>query len=252
MIKRVVILPDVHLDTTVPKAYRAVKNFLVEDKPDMIIILGDFMDVSALSAWDMDKRKLMEGRRYNKEVEIANQELDFLQENCNEIVYLFGNHETRVERYIEKFPEMEGILEVDKVLNLEKRGIKWIDYNKLYRLGKLYLTHGMYTNKYHANKHLTSIGGNVVYGHTHKCQSEMMSMHLQQPIMAWGLGCLCSKSPDYLRGKPSNWINGFAYVYFHPKNGEFNLYPINIIGNKFIWKGKIHGLIDRKNKKKAK
>lgn len=242
MIKKMVILPDVHINTTVPKPYQVVKNFIKLYKPDEIVLLGDYMDVQSLSAWDMDKRKLMEGRRYKKEVEVTNKELDFLQKHSKNITYIEGNHENRVERYIEKNPEMEGLLEIKDCLNLDERGIKYVEMNKLYKVGHCYLTHGLYTNKYHASKHLTSLGCNIIYGHTHRPDISSMIMKMQKPIMAWGLGCLCDKEPDYLRGRPSNWVDQFAIMEFETKTGEFTVLPINIVNNKFIYNKKKYGL----------
>jgi predicted phosphodiesterase len=237
MIKKVVILPDVHLDTNVPKEYRVVKNFIKDLKPDQVLLLGDFMDVSALSAWDMDKKRKMEGRRFQKEVDVANKELDFLQANSKEVIFIAGNHEYRIDRYIDKHPELEGMMEVPIVLNLEKRKIKYIPYNKIFKLGKCNFVHGLFTNQYHASKHLEAIGDNIVYGHTHRPMTWFKSSKLQKPIMAYGLGCLCNKEPEYMQDKWANWLTQFSVMYYDTKTGKFNLYPINIIDNKFIWDG---------------
>lgn len=238
MIKKIVVLPDIHLSEELSRAYQLVKRFIKKEKPDTIILLGDFMDVSALSAWDSDKRRLMEGKRWLRELNIANKELDFLQTHSKEIVYLEGNHEDRVTRYLDRHPIMEGLIEIQPGLRLKERNIKWVGNMVLHKVGKLYMTHGWYTTTYHAKKHLTVIGGNVCYGHTHRAMSDMLNMQLHKPTMAWGLGCLCGKEPEWMRGRPANWINGFAVVYLNDKTGEFNLYPINIISNKFIWNGK--------------
>ena len=238
MIKRIIILPDIHMRTTVPKPYQLVKRFIKEQKSDEIVLLGDFMDCSALSHWNKDKKRPMEGLRYKKEVALANKELDFLEKHTKKITYLEGNHENWVEQYLDKTPEMEGLIELPKVLKLKERKIKWIKMNDLYKIGKLYATHGMYTNKYHANKHLSTLGANVVYGHIHRPQSDMMNMKMQKPHQATALGCLCSHDPEYMKNRPANWMNGFGIVYLNETTGSFNLYSINIINDRFIWNGK--------------
>lgn len=242
MIKSAIILPDVHLTEELPKDYLPVREFIKEFKPNKVILLGDFMDVSSLSAWDMDKKRLMEGRRFKKEVDTANNELDFLQKYTKDkeegVVYLFGNHESRTEKYLDKNPEMEGMMELPEQLRLKERGIPWLVYNKLYKLGQMYFTHGMYTNKYSAAKHLQTLGCNITYGHQHGTQTYMQNMAMQEPYMAYALGTLGDKAPDYLQGRPANWISQFAVFYWDTNNGQFNLYPINIIKNKFLWNGK--------------
>jgi len=68
----------------------------------------------------------------------------------------------------------------------------------------------------------------------------MINMRMQEPIMSWGLGCLCGHAPDYGKGRPMNWINQFAVFELDSKTGNFNLTPINIIDNKFIYNGRLY------------
>lgn len=238
MIEKIVVIPDAHVSTSTSKEYKVVKKFIKEFKPNKIILLGDFMDVSALSHWDMDKKRLIEGKRYKKEIEAVNRELDYLQEYSDEIVYIEGNHEDRVERYLDTNPEVEGLLEVQDLLKLKERNIKWISINKTYRVGHMYFTHGMYANANTAKRTLMAFGCNICVGHTHRPQVETLNMVMQRPTMSYVLGCLCDKSPDYLNDKPSSWINQFAVMYNDTRTGKFNLYPINIIDSQFIWEGK--------------
>lgn len=199
------------------------------------------MDIASLSAWDYDKKRIMEGRRYLKEVKAANKELDFLEEHCKKITYLEGNHEDRVNRYLDKNPEMEGLIEIQDVLKIKERNIKWVKMNDLYKLGDMYFTHGMYTNKYCAQKHLDTLGCNITFGHGHKTQTAFQNHAMAKPIMAYALGTLGDKAPDYMRNRPANWINQFAIYYYDTNTGRFNLYPINIIKGKFLWGGKQYG-----------
>ena len=235
--KKIIVLPDVHLDTTIPKAYQIVKKFIAKEKPDEIVLLGDFMDLSSLSAWDMDKKRLMEGRRFQKEVDVANKELDYLQKYCKKITYLMGNHEDRLDRYLDKNPEMEGVIELDKVLSLTERNIQSIPYNKLYKVGHLYFTHGLYHNTHYTKKTLESLGCNVIVGHLHRPQTSFTTAKMTEAKMCWGLGCLQGKEPAYLKGRPSNWNNGFGIAYVKD-NGKFSFYPINMSNDgSFLWNG---------------
>ncbi len=238
MIKKVLILPDAHITTKLPKPYRVVKPFIKHFKPDEIILLGDFMDVSALSAWDLDKKRLMEGRRYMKEIEVANEEIAYLLKYSKKITYLEGNHEDRVNRYLDKHPEMEGLLEIPTVLGLKDRGIEWIGYNKLYQLGHLYFTHGCYHNKYYTQKTLDSFGCNIVVGHLHKPQMSYATSKMEKSKACWGLGCLSGMEPEYMKGRPAQWGNGFAVAYVNDRTGQFNIYPVEITDNKFMWAGR--------------
>ena len=234
-----IVLPDVHLDEGVNKIYKVVKSFIATVEPDIIIIAGDFMDCPSFSHWDMDKRQLMEGKRFAKECAVANRELDFLQRYSKKVVYIEGNHENWVVQYIQRNPEMEGLIELPLRLRLEERNIEWVPMNELYRIGNLYFTHGMYTNKYHAIQHLVRLGCNICYGHVHNAQTAQINMKMQEPYMAYGLGCLCDSAPHYMKGKPCNWINQFAQFYINNRNDNFALYPINIIGDEILWGGRV-------------
>lgn len=240
MLYKTVVLPDIHLDDSgYSKSYQLVKDFLTEYKPNQIVLLGDFMDCTSVSHWLENKHLTLENKRFLKEVAFANKELDYLQKWCKNIVYLEGNHEYWVNMYIEKNPQLQGILELPTVLDLEKRNIKWVELNKLYKLGKVYFTHGYLATKYHATKMLHSYGCSIIYGHTHNTQSAQLNMKMQEPIMAWGLGCLCSHSPEYRKNMPSNWIDQFG-ILESDDTGRFNFYPVNITDGQFIYGGKLY------------
>ena len=235
--KKVVILPDIHTKLAISKEYKVVKKYIAANNPDEIVILGDFMEVEAFSAWDSKKRMLMEGRRYAKEVAFANKELDFLQKHCKKITFIEGNHENRVERYIEENPELDGIINIPIVLKLKERGIEWFTEGEFYKISKMYFTHGISTTQAHAKATMMKIGANICYGHTHRYDTYMMNMELQTPHTAYGLGCLCNKKPYWARNKMMGWINQFAVMEY--KGDIFNLYPITIIKGKFIINGRL-------------
>lgn len=241
-ISTVVVLPDVHLEQdTHSDVYSLVKQYIQHTRPDEVIILGDFMDCASVSFHDLGKLKLQENRRYAKECEYANNELDFLQRYSKYQTYIEGNHEERVVRWIQQDPaKLDGIADVPVKLCLKQRHIKWRPLNTLYPRGKCYFTHGVYINQYHAAKHLQRFGCSIVYGHTHTAQTHQMNMKMQDPIMAYGLGCLCDHAPDYMKGKPCNWINQYGELIYDTKTGKFNFTPINITGGQFIHRGKVY------------
>lgn len=240
-----VFLPDAHIqDNGTSNAYKVCKQFIKDMQPNKIIIPGDWMDVASFSAWDRDKRQLMEGRRWKKECCVANIELDFLQENSEEVVFLGGNHEDRVRRYVEIHPEVEGLVEVELMLKLKERGIKWIPYTsqEVYMLGKLLATHGWITTENYTKKTLEKIGCNCVVCHTHRPQTYFATSKMTEAKFCWGLGTLGDLEPEYLAGKPSTSNHGFG-VCSYKKNGNFSFYPINQSKNGgFMWERKEYSI----------
>ena len=180
MLERIVVLPDVHLTTKIPKPYQLVKKFIKDYKPTEIIILGDFMEVSALSSYDLCKRRKIEGKRFEEEVKVADRELEYLINCSKKVTYLSGNHEFRVERYLDDHPELEGILDLPKRLELHQKGISWHKMNKLIKRGKLFLTHGVYYGKYFAKKTVEEYGCSIVVGHAHRHQVHTIYPKMQK------------------------------------------------------------------------
>jgi predicted phosphodiesterase len=175
--QKVIILPDVHIsDEGYSPVYKAVKKFIRDEKPDITVLLGDFADCSALSHWNLEKRRQIEGRRHDAEIKILRKELDYLQAFSAQVIYLAGNHEDWCEQYLDHHPELEGLIEYPLLLDLKKRKIKWVKLNELYKIGELYLTHGMYINKYHAAKHLERLGCNICYGHCFDKDTEVLTL----------------------------------------------------------------------------
>jgi len=61
-----------------------------------------------------------------------------------EIVFIFGNHEYRLDRFImANCPAFMNFLKLEKMLRLDELGIKWLPYNERYQVGKtnLYIQH---------------------------------------------------------------------------------------------------------------
>lgn len=235
---KALILPDVHIDHKgYDKVYGVVKKFVSDFEPDIIYLLGDFADCASLSGWDLSKKRKMEGRRHAKEIKNVDKELSYLSTHTDKLVWLEGNHEYRVERYLDDHPEVEGLIEYQEQIDLKKYNCEWVPYNKIYKVGKLNMIHGRYANKYHAAKHSGKIDGNLVYCHTHVPQRFCSIKENATPRSVWCLGCLCKKNPSYLKGAEGAWLHGFGILYV-AGNGEFNLYSVDIINNRFYWGGK--------------
>lgn len=112
--------PDVNLDHL-----RALGNYIVAKKPDIIVNIGDFADMESLSSYDKGK-KSFEGRRYKKDIEAAQRAMFLLLKPIKEhneqkrknkekqykprMVLTLGNHEQRIDRAVENSPELEGVI----------------------------------------------------------------------------------------------------------------------------------------------
>ncbi|KKL52757.1 hypothetical protein LCGC14_2282230, partial [marine sediment metagenome] len=138
-----VILSDVHVDRKgTTSEYRVAKNYIKRNKPDKIVLAGDFAENEPLSHWLLSKKVRIKSSTHKDECSAIKKELDFLQKHCGQLIYLEGNHENWTLQYLEEHPELEGIIDYPSMLNLDERGVEWVPQHELYWLGKLAVTHG--------------------------------------------------------------------------------------------------------------
>lgn len=102
-----------------------IGQYIVDQKPEVIICIGDFADMESLSSYDQGK-KSFEGRRYIKDIEAAKQAMDSLLSPLREfnarakknkekqykprMVLTLGNHEQRIIRAVNDDPKLEGLI----------------------------------------------------------------------------------------------------------------------------------------------
>jgi hypothetical protein len=107
-----------------------IGKYICKKRPDVIINAGDFADMEGLSSYDKGKRKA-EGKRVQEDIDAAVKgmtlllqplrELQEQQRAIGETVYeprmvlTLGNHEHRIDRYVNDNPELHGFLSIDSL-----------------------------------------------------------------------------------------------------------------------------------------
>ena len=252
-IQRSVLFPDIHHPYHNKAIWSMVPRFLKDFNPDDVVLIGDAQDMRMLNHHELTKGNVrhFESKRLiadykDFERDVINVINDSTKPDCKR-VYMYGNHEDWVNQAINKCPSMlEGVIEIENNINLSKWEIvPYIDKSgqvSIYKIGKLAVIHGIYTNQYHSSKTASIYGKSVVYGHTHDFQSftQVFAGNSKDYHIAQSIGCMCDMSPAYMKGKPSKWVNGFAVVYSDPKTGNFNVVPIVISNNQFVFNGRIY------------
>lgn len=154
----------------------------------------------------------------------------------------FGNHEEWINSYIEESPSIRlPRFSIENRLDLKSRGYEVFRYNDFMRLGKLRVTHGIYSCSNHAKKHLEVMGASILYGHLHNIEVASKVTPESTSHMAWANGCLCDLNPAYLKNRPQNWNHSFAIVYVWP-NQEFQVDVVRIQkGRCVVWGEEIRG-----------
>jgi hypothetical protein len=228
---RIIYLPDAHLEHDRPfhPSYLIARQVVRDVKPDLLIIGGDMAEMGCFSYWNKLKPRIMENKRYAKDVTIVRQELTWLRTQCNKMVYLEGNHEDWINQHLDANPQLEGLVDYPRDVGVYDLGIEWVKVNNVYEVGDINFIHGWYHNMYHAKKHVEDMGSHVIYGHVHDHQVYIKPIKAKRsPHIAMSMGCLCDLNPHFLRGKPNRWINGFGIIEVDSSSGIFNPYFVGI------------------------
>ena len=241
-IKRGIAIGDQHYPYQSIEGMNIVEQFTKDFKPDYFLYMGDQLDMDSISHYNKNKPKLVENKRLKKDYkgfqkDILNRFEDVLSDEC-ELFWIQGNHENRCERLIEGSPQYEGW--VEPVNNLKLDEYKYIDYNGVFNIGEMYFMHGMFHNKYHAEKNIRIYGKHIFTWHLHSMQIYTMHSPIDcLPKQGVSVPCLCTLNPAWLQNKPNRWVNGFLYFYLFP-DGTFSYYIPIIVGGKCVINGKLY------------
>lgn len=242
-IYRVIVTPDSQFPYEDVAANNAVEQYVADNKFDEWVDLGDFMDFDFLSHHNEGLHRLNAGKllkqHYTYGREVLDRRLSVLHKNNRKasMTMIEGNHDARVETFLNKNPQLEGMLEVEEGLGLKKRKIEWIRFwrdGSIYKIGKAGFCHGLYTSKYHAAKMVENYCCNIFYGHVHDVMEFPKVMHgKDEVVVGQSLGCLCRLDQAYIKQNPKNWQLAFGDFFF-TKEGLFTYYVPRILDSKFV------------------
>jgi hypothetical protein len=123
------ILPDIQAKPGIDFDYlEKYGEYVVDKKPDVIVCIGDFVDMASLSSFDVGRRA-SEGRRYHEDIKAGIEAMErFLapmkRYNAMQVrnkkkpykprmIMTLGNHENRIDRACEENAKLHGTLSVD-------------------------------------------------------------------------------------------------------------------------------------------
>lgn len=213
-------------------------------KPTRVVFIGDVMTMDSLSAWDRDKRQKMEGRRYNKDIDCGLKAFDKMFAQIGkktvqniEWVYIKGNHENRLDRYLEIDPTFAGHVDIITDLGLDEL-MEVVEYKDDYIHKGVAFTHIPITeggtclaaggHASSAKKALDLYSSSVVYGHTHKLETACKHRHgakrLQQAL---NVGCFFEHVDEYALGSVTSYWRGLVLM-THYDVGRFDIETISL------------------------
>jgi len=215
--------------------------FLKYFKPDKLFILGDFMDWYQVSRFDKNPNRL---GKLQEDVDVSIELLDEMQKVVDDIEFLDGNHEYRMEVYLKKHPGLHGLrcLEIPSLLGLRERNIKHYSYHHPpIKFHRFQIHHGNLIRKYSgwtAKGLYEKYGGNGICGHSHRMGS-FIKRNTSGIWGWWESGCMCRLDPEYQDFV--DWVQGWSVGYFDKRKGKelFYLEQVPVIKGKFLFEGRM-------------
>jgi len=235
---KVLVLPDIHMPYQETVALDIALQTGLESKADTILLLGDTIDCFALSQWQTDPRE----RKFEHEVLCLRSLFELLREHYLKarLVWKWGNHEERWERYMQcKAPELLDIDDFDfaSIVRAPQYEVEVIRDRVPLRFGKLFAIHGHEYRGSISNPVNPARGlylrskVNAICAHFHQSSHHSETAMDGKLTSCWSLGCLCDLHPRYM---PLNkWSHGFALIDVDA-NGAFSVENKRIIDGK-VW-----------------
>lgn len=246
------VVSDVHVKYQDRNACDAVGELMHDIKPDGLVINGDYMDLIEVSRHAQGSVAELEGLRIKDSFKEGNAQLDRWMAaagpQCTHNHFIDGNHEDRLRRWMQSgdnavWLDDEGT-DIGKRLRLEARGFVYHKgYPEAYcRLGRLLVTHGRWTNKYAAAKHLDAYGHAIMVGHCHTPQLFYGSALGKQKAgyVTGHLADIDSPAMKYA-GKPNAWCQGFALVQVEGNGHTFHVTQVQFANGSFYYGGRRYG-----------
>lgn len=256
-----VIIPDTHGAAVDRAALSAVLGDIRLLAPREIILLGDHVDCGGFLAQHHTLGYVAQTEySYEQDIASAAAMLDAIQRAAPRarIDYLEGNHERRVEtwcvtqtlRHGRDADYLRRAFAPEFLLQLAARGIRYYRNSEFYdglpvpgviRRGKCYFTHGFTTAKHAAAAAQIKTAGNLVFGHTHRAQTDISRRLGVGIVGVWNPGCLCVLQQLWNHSNPTEWTHGYAIQHVSARTGEFLHLNVPIIRGKSY----LHALLHR-------
>lgn len=229
--KKYIIFGDPHCPYHDVEAINLLLKVISTLKPHGIICTGDFCDFYSVSSYSKDPSRRGD---LQFEVEAAKALLDKFE--AKEKVFIAGNHEDRLERYIREHARaLFGVFKVESLLDLKAKEWRYVPYKDYIQIGKVLFTHDLdYAGPMVAQRALADAQKSIVVGHSHRMSLAVQGDALGHSKVGASFGWLGDlEFVDYAHKLKSRkeWAQGFGVGYLDEETGMMALVPVPIIDN---------------------
>lgn len=216
-----------------------VLNFMYEQKPKIVVLGGDLLDFYEVSNFSKSPDRM---QTLQEELDIVRGYLEEIRKKLPKarIIYLEGNHEYRLIRYLHNNPELYSLrdLRVPKLLRLKELKI---EYKKEFLYCNFLFKHGEFAVPQTAYKEYTHEGCSGVSGHTHRMQNFLRTDRFGTKGW-WVSGHLGDDTKAMFGSAHKDWQHGFIIVNFEENTNipHVEQILIDIKTHQFIYGGTIY------------
>jgi hypothetical protein len=189
---KILFIPDTQVKPNVPTEHiAALGNYLVDKKPETVVMIGDWWDMESLNSYEKKGSKFFEGKKVIEDIKSGNEAMDMFlaplkaynkkmkkQKHAPykpRLVFCTGNHENRINRAVAADPAIDGLISTD-MLNLKDWEVyEFLEIAKIggvmfshYFVNTLSLTKGVLSGT--IDSKLQKIGGSFAMGHQQTLQ----------------------------------------------------------------------------------
>ena len=245
---RILVVNDLQRPFHDRATLRAVEGFWNDFAPDLEVYNGDIADLYTISQFDKNP-----SRRFRLQDEVLDtKRWLFSRAAANphaRRVWIDGNHEDRMRRYLWKHPELSGLpdLAVENLLGINEVGADYLPYLSVLDFLGFRIEHGWKASQsgtaypINVSRFMASkTGSSGLCGHTHRFSvyswSDSRGSHSYVEN-----GCLCRMALEY--APFPNWQQAFTYGIV--SNNKVHLHPVQVYNDGFRANGEFYPRIGR-------
>jgi predicted phosphodiesterase len=236
------ILGDIHAPYHSKEAWSLAMQVARDIKPEWIVTIGDFADFYAVSDHDKAPER---ANRFDEELEVVEGLLDELGSlGAHDLIYVEGNHEDRLRRFLMKNPALARVVTTEKLLRLKERGWEFVPYKRHIRRGAIHYTHDVGASGRNAVfRALDTYQHSVVTGHSHRLLYAVEGSAVGECKVSVSFGWMGDvEQVEYmtLAKARKDWALGFGIGYSDASSGFTYLVPVPVVHGTCMVNGKLY------------
>ena len=211
-----IVIPDTHIPYHDYRAFNLVCDVIQSIQPTYLIILGDFADCYSVSSHSKDPRRI---NSLHEEISYVRENLQYLEACAGKAkkVFIKGNHENRLERYLQdKAPELYDLVQQSDVFGLHAHQWEVVEYRESIKIGNIWFTHDIGLAGIHSTyQSLRMCQHNLIIGHNHRMNYHVQSNTTGTPHVGASFGWLGDVTQiDYMHKlvAMASWTLGFGWI----------------------------------------